>query len=84
MHVSVDGQPVDDPDRSSSDVQRCTDVALEKADIQFQFDNLSSRPRLSVTAAPTDAAFYPLEEGLLYGQPVRFREHVPGVVTPRS
>ncbi|HKE43025.1 MAG TPA: OmpA family protein [Steroidobacteraceae bacterium] len=70
MHISVDGQPLDDPDRSSSDVQRCTDVALEKADIQFQFDNLSSRPRLSVTA-PASAAFYPYEDGLL-GQPVRF------------
>ena len=52
MHISVDGEPIDDPDRSSSDVQRCTDVALEKADIQFQFDNLSSRPRLSVAASP--------------------------------
>jgi len=71
MHISVDGQPVDDPDRSSSDVQRCTDVALEKADIQFQFDNLSSRPRLSVTAATASTDFYPFEDSLL-GQPVRF------------
>jgi flagellar motor protein MotB len=52
MHISVDGKPLDDPDRSSADVQRCTDVALEKANIQFQFDNLKSRPRLGVTAAP--------------------------------
>ena len=52
MHISVDGKPIDDPDRSSADVQRCTDVALEKANIQFQFDNLKSRPRLGVTAAP--------------------------------
>jgi hypothetical protein len=52
MHISVDGKPLDDPDRSSADVQRCTDVALEKANIQFQFDNMKSRPRLGVTAAP--------------------------------
>ena len=72
MHISVDGQPIDDPDRSSSDVQRCTDVALDKADIQFQFDNLTSRPRLSVVASPTAVPFHPLGEALLFGQPVRF------------
>ncbi len=72
MHISVDGEPLDDPDRSSADVQRCTDVAMEKADIQFQFDNLTSRPRLSVTASPSVVAFHPLDAGLLVGQPVRF------------
>lgn len=72
MHISVDGEPLDDPDRSSSDVQRCTDVAMDKADIQFQFDNLTSRPRLSVTASPSVVAFHPLDEGLLVGQLVRF------------
>ena len=30
MRITVDGKPVDDPGKSSSDVQRCTDVALEK------------------------------------------------------
>ncbi len=72
MHISVDGEPIDDPDRSSADVQRCTDVALEKADIEFQFDNLAARPRLSVVASPTAVAFHPLEDGLLLGEPVRF------------
>jgi hypothetical protein len=72
MHISVDGVPIDDPDRSSSDVQRCTDVALEKADIQFQFDNLTARPRLSVVASPTAVAFHQMENGLLVGEPVRF------------
>lgn len=52
MHITVDGKPLDDPNRSSADVQRCTDVALEKAHVQFQFDNLKSRPRLGVAAAP--------------------------------
>ena len=27
MHITVDGKPIDDRDRSSSDVQRCTDAA---------------------------------------------------------
>ena len=53
MRITVDGEPIDDPDRSSADIQRCTDVALDHADILFQFDNLQSSPRLSVSAWPT-------------------------------
>lgn len=53
MRITVDGEPVDDPGRSSADVQRCTDVALEEADIRFGFDNLTSSPRLSVDAQPS-------------------------------
>src|SRR5499425_3628249 len=52
MHISVDGKPVDDPNRSSEDIQRCTDVSLDKANIQFHFDNLESKPRLAVAAHP--------------------------------
>jgi len=52
MRITVDGEPIDDPKRSSSDIQRCTDVALAKVDIQFGFDNLKSAPRLSVLAQP--------------------------------
>ena len=52
MRISVDGKAIDDPGKSSSDVQRCTDVALDKADIQFKFDNLEVKPRLNVTAWP--------------------------------
>jgi len=52
MRITVDGEPIDDPKRSSSDIQRCTDVAMKKADIQFGFDNLSSAPRLSAVAKP--------------------------------
>ena len=73
MHITVDGEPIDDPDRSSSDIQRCTDVALEKAAIQFQFDNLKSRPRLSVAASPRVVAFQQLEEQGLVAQSVRFQ-----------
>ena len=53
MRITVDGVPVDDPGRSSADVQRCTDVALDKTDIRFGFDNLRSQRRLSVTASPS-------------------------------
>jgi flagellar motor protein MotB len=53
MRITVDGEPIDDPNRSSQDIQRCTDVALERADIQFQFDNLESSRRLSVAASPS-------------------------------
>ncbi len=54
MRITVDGKPIDDPKRSSSDIQRCTDVALAKADIRFGFDNLRSAPRLSVNALPAN------------------------------
>ena len=52
MRITVDGVPIDDPQRSSSDIQRCTDVEMKKADIQFGYDNLRSAPRLSVAASP--------------------------------
>ena len=52
MHITVDGKPVDDLGRSSSDIQRCTDVALDNANIQVRLDNLESRRRLGVAANP--------------------------------
>ena len=52
MHITVDGKPIDDKDRSSADIQRCTDAALDAASIRFQFDNLASKPRLAVAAHP--------------------------------
>src|SRR6184192_2386429 len=52
MHITVDGKPIDDPGRSSSDIQRCTDVALDNSKIRFRFDNLESTPRLAVSADP--------------------------------
>ena len=58
MRITVNGEPIDDPKRSSSDIQRCTDVALENADIQFGFDNLRSSPRLSVAAKPDRIAVW--------------------------
>lgn len=60
MRISVDGEPIDDPLKSSSDIQRCTDVAFTEANIRFGFDNMTSAPRLSVTAFPATVRVHPL------------------------
>jgi flagellar motor protein MotB len=57
MRITVDGKPLDDPGKNTSDVQRCTDVALEKAKIQFKYDNLQLKPRLNVSAWPTSIRY---------------------------
>src|SRR5881296_928980 len=72
MHITVDGKPIDDLGRSSSDIQRCTDAALDNAKIQFRFDNLESRPRLAVAAHPVSVAMSDVEGGLA-SPAVRFR-----------
>jgi hypothetical protein len=66
MRITVDGVPLDDPGRSSADIQRCTDVALDATDIQFTFDDLRAERRLSVTSVPATA-------DASVGEPVRFR-----------
>jgi flagellar motor protein MotB len=71
MRITVDGEPVDDPGRSSADVQRCTDVALQQAEIQFGFDNLEADRRLAVAAEPPTVAFYKSGDGWA-AEPVRF------------
>jgi flagellar motor protein MotB len=72
MRITVDGKPLDDKDRSSADIQRCTDVALEQADIQFGFDNLEADRRLAVAADPATVEFYRGADGWA-AEPVRFR-----------
>jgi flagellar motor protein MotB len=52
MRITVDGEPLYDPSKHTEDIQRCTDVALEAADIQFKFNNLQKKPRLNITAWP--------------------------------
>ncbi len=52
MRITVDGEPLYDPYKHPEDVQRCTDVALDAADIQFTFNNLQKKPRLNITAWP--------------------------------
>ena len=73
MHITVDGVPIDDPGRSSADVQRCTDVAMNKASIRFQFDNLKARRRLSVAVAPSVVVFHKALDKSLFAAPVRFQ-----------
>jgi flagellar motor protein MotB len=73
MRITVNGDPVDDPGRSSADLQRCTDVALEDADVQFAFNNLSVERRLSVDAYPLSPAV--ASDGGALVDPVTFRMH---------
>lgn len=73
MRITVDGEPIDDPQRSSSDIQRCTDVAMASADIQFGFDNLRSAPRLSVSVEPKRIAVIELDNGESIASDVEFR-----------
>ena len=75
MRITVDGVPIDDPDRSSADVQRCTDVALEQADVRFRFDSLEAGPRLSVTSQPTSVSLWRGPDGGLRAPTVRFRTY---------
>ena len=46
MRITVDDKPIDDPAKSIPDVQRCIDVALDKAHIEFKHDSLELEPRL--------------------------------------
>ena len=73
MRITVDGKPIDDPKRSSSDIQRCTDVAMANADIQFGFDNLRSAPRLSVSAKPQRITVVELDDGETFASDVQFQ-----------
>ena len=56
FRISVDGQALDNGPVHTADVQRCTDVALEKSEIQVQYDSLTSSRRLNVSAWPLTAS----------------------------
>jgi len=73
MRITVDGKPLDDPGKCSSDVQRCTDVALEDAQIQFKHDTLELTPRLNVTAWPRAIRYQDLAETSVAENAVAFR-----------
>jgi len=73
MRISVDGKPLDDPNKSIPDVQRCTDVALDHAQIEFKYDNLKAEPRLNVTAWPRSIRYQDLTETEFAENLVRFR-----------
>lgn len=76
MRIAVDGKPVDDPNKSIQDVQRCTDVALAQADIRFHFDNLRLKPRLNVSAWPTTVRHQDDPETPFPDHLVRFRTYI--------
>jgi len=64
FRISVDGEVEDGKDSpNSADVTRCTDVALERANVQLRFDGLEVEPALNVTVYP---------EGALRGEDIRF------------
>ncbi|NIQ91881.1 MAG: OmpA family protein, partial [Deltaproteobacteria bacterium] len=73
MRITVDGKPIDDPGKCSSDVQRCTDVALENAQIQFKYDSLKLEPRLNVTAWPRTIRYQDLADTAFVENLVYFR-----------
>ncbi|MCP4472069.1 MAG: OmpA family protein [Gammaproteobacteria bacterium] len=62
MRITVDGDPLFDPGRHSEDLQRCTDVALDAAKIQFNFNRLQLKPRLNITAWPNTIRYRDIEE----------------------
>ncbi len=64
FRISVDGEPLLTNDvPNTADATRCTDVALERADIQVRFDGLETTPVLNVTVHP---------DGAVRGETVRF------------
>ena len=73
MRITVDGKPIDDPGKSIPDVQRCIDVALDHAHIEFKYDNLKAEPRLNVTAWPRSIRYQDLAETEFPENLVRFR-----------
>ena len=73
MRITIDGEPEYDPFKNVADLQRCTDVALEQADIQFRFDNLEMSPRLNVTAWPNRVRYQDNPETQLAENTISFR-----------
>jgi len=75
MRISVDGEPIHDPYKNIADLQRCTDVALEDANIQFKFDNLKLQPRLNITAWPNSVRHADIEETEVQENKVYFKSY---------
>ncbi|MFZ1983426.1 MAG: OmpA family protein [Desulfatitalea sp.] len=53
--ISVDGVPLSDTGVVDPDIQRCTDLALERADIQVRYDALEETAWLNVSVFPNAA-----------------------------
>jgi flagellar motor protein MotB len=75
MRITVDGKPLYDPYRNIADLQRCTDVSLENADIQFRFDNLKIKPKLNISIWPTSIRFQDDEKTELSENKVQFKTY---------
>ncbi len=75
MRISVDGEPIHDPYKNIADLQRCTDVALEDAKIQFKFDNLKLQPRLNITAWPNSVRYANIEDTQVQENKVYFKAY---------
>ncbi|GMR17911.1 MAG: hypothetical protein BMS9Abin33_0306 [Gammaproteobacteria bacterium] len=73
MRITVDGKPLHDPNKSSQDVQRCTDIALEKAKVQLRYDGLELKPRLNVTAWPATLRYQDMPSTERYEDEVQFK-----------
>ncbi|MEW6677641.1 MAG: OmpA family protein [Pseudomonadota bacterium] len=56
FRISVDGVPLNDSGTVDPDVQRCTDLALERSDIQIRYDALDQTPVLNAHAWPNAVA----------------------------
>ncbi|WKD48540.1 OmpA family protein [Microbulbifer spongiae] len=75
MRITVDGSPEYDPYKNSADLQRCTDVALDHANIQFRFDNKTMQPRLNVTAWPNSIRYADNPDTEMADNRVQFRSY---------
>ncbi len=65
FRITIDGEPVNTSIApNEADAQRCTDVALEKADIQVRYDSMAIAPTMNIWATPNAA---------VKGEPVEFR-----------
>lgn len=56
FRITIDGEPINaSVNPNEADAQRCTDVALEKADIQVRYDSLAIAPTMNIWATPNAA-----------------------------
>ncbi|MFW2374794.1 MAG: OmpA family protein [Gammaproteobacteria bacterium] len=75
MRITIDGEPMHDPYKNVPDIQRCTDVALDDANIQFKFENLKLKPRLSVAAWPNTIRYQDDKDTDILDNRVQFKAY---------
>lgn len=56
FRISIDGVPLPEHAGNAADAQRCTDVALQRAEIQIRYDTLDQTPVLNAHAWPNAVA----------------------------